>query len=171
MRPSQKLLFIAFLLVLPVFFVQSCSAPDRPSHGNMPIDGTTASELHHNPGLALQMHYLQIWSHKMALSIDAQNLQLADFYHHEVEETVESIVQTVPEYDGYPIGELVDRIMTPTLESLEQALDAQDWPLIRSRYEQVIVSCNQCHAATDHGYIVITPGFGQNPFNQTFEVR
>jgi len=125
----------------------------------------------YGPGLAMQMHNLQTWTHKLALSIEAENDQLVDFYHHEIEEAIDDIIQTTPEYDGFPIAMLTETMLTPSMEALEAALDSADWGLIRTRFEQVIISCNQCHMATDHGFIVITPGFGQNPFNQVFQIK
>lgn len=144
----------------------------------------------YTPGLALQMHYMQVWTHKLALSIEAGNLELADFYHHELEESTEDLIGTVPEYGGIAVANLTRAMLVPALESLEEALEYLEglhenaesgagsgldsqafdagWSDIRRKFEAVVNSCNACHAATGYGYIRVTAGYGNNPFNQDF---
>lgn len=126
-------------------------------------------ELSFAPGLAHQMQSVQIWTHKLGLSIEAENVELADFYIHELEEGIEFLIDTIDEYDGFPIANLTRSMFIPALESLEDALDEKmGWVVVRERFEAVIASCNSCHVATDHGFIIITEGYGNNPFNQAF---
>lgn len=120
------------------------------------------------PGLATQMNSIQHWSHKLGLSVEAENMELTDFYLHELEEAAEFLMETVEEYDGYPIAELTRAKLVPGLEALEAAVDSGNWEDIRRDYTGLVVSCNSCHTATDHGYIIITEGYGNNPFNQEF---
>lgn len=123
----------------------------------------------YEPGLALQMHYLQVWTHKLGLSIEAENMELADFYHHELEDATEDLIDSIPEYKDIEIARLTETMLVPILEQLEDALEAGNWSDIRSNYSALITSCNACHAATGYGYIKITEGFGNNPFNQSFD--
>ena len=120
------------------------------------------------PGLAIQMKDMAYWTHKLGLSIEAENDRLADFYHHELEEATEYLVETKAEYKGLPIAQLIDAMMAPVVEELEEALDNGDWPGVRRSYNMLIQSCNSCHAATGYGQIIITSGFGNNPFNMNF---
>jgi hypothetical protein len=122
----------------------------------------------YTPGLAVQMKYMSYWAHKVGLSVEAENMELADFYHHELEEAAEDLIDSIESYDGFPIAELTKSMLVPALDALEDALDAGNWTEIRSAYTTVVTSCNTCHVATDHGYIVITEGYGNNPFNQEF---
>lgn len=122
----------------------------------------------YTPGLAVQMKYMQYWTHKVGLSIEAENMELTDFYHHELEEAAEDLIDSIESYDGYPIAQLTESMLVPTLDALEDALDEGNWSDVREAFKAVIISCNSCHVATDHGFIVINDGFGNNPFNQEF---
>ena len=41
---------------------------------------------------------LPTFTHKLALSVEARNAELAGFYLHEAEETAEAIRDEIPEY-------------------------------------------------------------------------
>lgn len=166
MRPTHPT-FIIILITFISIALLSCQDSET-GYQQQSLD-----ERHHSgyaPGLALQMHFIQQWTHKLGLSIEAQNTESVDFYHHELEEGIEELIETIDEYDGFPISDLASGFMIPVIESLEDAFDSGDWNLIRSRYSVLVQACNACHAATDHGFIKITEGFGNNPFNQDFSV-
>ncbi|MGM0632180.1 MAG: hypothetical protein ACQETO_03300 [Pseudomonadota bacterium] len=112
------------------------------------------------------MSLLQYFSHKAALSIDARNRELADFYVHELEEAVEE-TGSVESYDGHAIGELSGAMLRPALENLEGALDDGEWPDVSQAFDAMIQSCNSCHQATEHGYIRIQRS-SENPWMQDF---
>jgi len=122
----------------------------------------------YTPGLAVQMKDMQYWSHKLALSVGAENAELADFYHHELEEAVEDLIDSIETYDGFAIAQLTEVMLVPTLDAVEDAIDEGDWTEARSAVSAMVQSCNACHVATDHGFIRITEGFDVNPFNQSF---
>lgn len=133
------------------------------------VQSTEQTEVEsYTPGLAVQMKYMQYWTHKVGLSIEAENMELTDFYHHELEEASEDLIDSIESYDGYPIAQLTKSMLVPALDDLEDALETENWSAIRDAYTAVITSCNTCHTATDHGFIVISDGFGNNPFNQEF---
>lgn len=125
-----------------------------------------ASEGEGDVELVDNMSQLQYFSHKAALSIDAENRQLADFYVHELEEMLEQ-TESIESYDGHPIGELAGAMLRPAVEDLEEALDEGEWPAVNSAYDSMIDSCNACHQATEHGYIKIERS-SQNPYMQDF---
>lgn len=112
------------------------------------------------------MSRLQYLSHKAALSIDARNRELADFYVHELEEAVEE-TESVESYDGHAIGELSSGMLRPALENLEDALDEGEWSEVSQMFDAMIQSCNGCHQGTDHGYIQIQRR-SENPWMQDF---
>ena len=62
---------------------------------------------------------LPTFTHKLALSVEARNAELAGFYLHEAEETAEAIRDEIPEYEGLPIGPLVGSMLMPHIERLE----------------------------------------------------
>lgn len=116
--------------------------------------------------LVNNMSQLQYLSHKAALSIDARNPELADFYVHELEEVVEE-TESVESYDGHPIGELAHGMLRPALENLEEALEDGEWSSASDAFDNMIQSCNNCHQVTEHGYIRIQRR-SENPWMQDF---
>jgi hypothetical protein len=127
--------------------------------------GSSAEE----PELAISMAQLQYFAHKLALSVEARNAELAGFYLHEVEEVAGAIRDGVPEYDGFPIGPLVGAMLMPHLERLEEALENPGWDAVEQTLGLVVDGCNACHQATDHGFIVIEREPGANPYMQSFQ--
>jgi hypothetical protein len=121
------------------------------------------------PELAVAMAQLQYFTHKLALSVEARNAELARFYLHEAEETAELIRDEIAEYDGFPVGPLVGSMLLPGIERLEGTLEEPDWPAVDEVLGAIVVSCNACHQATDHGFIVIAYEPGLNPYMQSFE--
>jgi hypothetical protein len=121
------------------------------------------------PELAAYMTSMQQYSHKLMLSVQARNAPAAGFYLHELEELSETIVAEVETYEGYEIAALTSSMLMPQLENLDAALDGGDWSRVDTQIEAVTQSCNQCHEATDHGFIRIQSENLTNPYNQTFE--
>ncbi len=122
-------------------------------------------------GLAESMYYMQVYSHKLLLAVNHENLELADFYHHELEHIAEDIIDFIPEYGGQPIGELTKSMLMPILDDFEDAVEAEEvnWDEIRNRARLIIRSCNACHDATGYAYIKMPEETDMNPFLQVFE--
>jgi len=170
MKPS--IITLAILSVLALFFVVQSCAPAADSQ-SIEIE-TTNDESHmgvNAPGLAIQMKYIQHWTHKLGLSVEAQNTELVEFYHHELEEGAEELIATIKEYDGYAIADLTESLLLPQIKAFETAEKSGDWNQIAQAYQTIISSCNSCHQASAHGYIKIVDGFGNNPFNQDFSAE
>jgi hypothetical protein len=151
-RRLRRPLLAALVLVLP-------AAPVAADEGHADLLGL--------------MNALQTLLHKTQLSLLAGNLPLAAFYAHELEESAEVLAE-VGEYDGHRIGELSHAMLMPAVDALDEALNGGDLPGVEVRaddgLERVIHSCNACHAATEHAFIVI--GRNElNPYAQRFEVR
>jgi len=120
------------------------------------------------PELALLMGDLQRLTHKLALSVDAGNAELAGFYLHESREQLRKIQTDAPEYEGLPVALFIDRFAHPAFAPMEGAVAAKDKQQMLSSLDEIIQSCNACHAATQHSFIRITRGTAVNPFNQSF---
>lgn len=135
-------------------------------------DGTEAREHErtedHEAELALRMSRLQRWTHKTALALDAKNAELAEFYLHEMEETINGIRSEAPVYEGYEIRRLTSQILVPKVDELDRAVDARDWSAVDTRLREVEASCNQCHATTDHGFVMVDLQDLRNPYTQDF---
>src|SRR6056297_3621081 len=84
-------------------------------------------------GLAVLMERIQTYAHKLQLSIEAGNAQLADFYLHELEETSEYVAEEIESYDGHAVGALMASMLLPALERLEEPLKSgkpDAWPAV-----------------------------------------
>ena len=120
-----------------------------------------------DPELATYMSDLQHHTHKLTLSIAAENPALARFYLHEVQEIAEQIETLFPEHDGVPVARLVHELLDPRLAGLGETLKAARWNEARSGLANVITACNSCHAAAGHAFIRVEVTTA-NPFNQSF---
>ncbi len=119
------------------------------------------------PELAGYMADLQHHTHKLNLSIEAENAALAAFYLHEVEEVAEQVEQLFPHDDGVAVAALVASLLRPRASALRAALDGSHWDEARSGLADLVAGCNACHAAADHGFIRVEVTHA-NPFNQSF---
>jgi len=115
------------------------------------------------------MRALQYFMHKAALAVDRRNKPLADFYAHELEETLEQSMG-IEKYHDQPIGALTKTMMWPAFERFEEALDAPktDWKQVSRQVDEMIGACNACHQATGYGFISLKRS-RKNPFMQSFE--
>jgi len=120
------------------------------------------------PELALMMARQQVWAQKLALSIESENRQLIDFYHHELEESTHELIDQVAEYDGFPISDMVKAMFLPELVTMKGMIAEAPISDIRAQFSVVINACNSCHVASAHGFIRISDQPGINPFNQIF---
>jgi len=173
---TRRVALAVGLLALGVWTgCQSESSPQGAA-GQELVASADASSSEHAPDedegeehaeLAVSMSWMQRWTHKAALAV-TENKELSDFYLHELEETVETIQEETPTYEGYEVGTLTEQILVPSLDSLDAAVDAGDWPAAQERLAGVARSCNQCHAATDHSFVRVRLDSLANPFAQSF---
>ncbi len=112
------------------------------------------------------MSALQYFTHKTTLAIDAKNPELAAFYAHELEELIEEL-EDVESYHNQPIASLVTAILEPSFENLEARIKSQQWQHSSDAMNALIDSCNKCHQATQHGFIIIERRT-DNPYFQQF---
>lgn len=115
------------------------------------------------------MGEMQVYAHKLQLSLDEGNQTLAGFYAHELEEVIEATME-VADYDGFPIGSLTGAMLLPGFGQVESAIEANDMAAASSRFDVLVTACNACHLATEHGYIVIERN-PLNPYLQNFAPR
>ena len=122
--------------------------------------------------LAAYMTELQVLTHKLGLSIDAENSQLVQFYLHESLVKVEEIQITLPEYEGVPVALLMDRMALPAYQEVRAGYDASPesedyFKNISTAYKSLLNTCNVCHASSGREYIIISHN-PTNPYLQDF---
>lgn len=115
------------------------------------------------------MGQMQLFLHKLSLSVDAGNSELADFYAHELEEAIET-AEGIEKYHDIPVGQLTEAMLVPSFEAFENALEGDEPEKVQSRMEGLIEACNACHQATGYGFIHIQPS-DANPYMQSFEPK
>lgn len=118
----------------------------------------------YKPGLGDFMSSIQTHHNKLWFAGQNQNWELADFEIHEIEEAIEDIEEF---HKGRKEIIQIDMIK-PALESLEAAIDQRDPFAFNTGFNILTNTCNACHHAAEHGFIVIknpdTPVFSNQDF-------
>ncbi len=156
----MRIIIIAILFVtaVAVVVVPRWRRPSVPAYAGV-VDGEE---------LTIYMDHLRRLTHKLGLSIDAKNTDLASFYVQETEEVVELIKAKFPQYDGFPVGALITAMLGPHLAPLGKTIESEDWDAADSAYDNLLTGgCNGCHAATQHPFISIVRS-KTSPYNQDF---
>ncbi len=117
--------------------------------------------------LIYHMSFISRYTKKLYFAGDAENWKLADIYNHEIEEISEGIIEDNIVHDGINISSLMESMLIPQIERVEEAINNRDREMFQERYNILIQTCNQCHTATDYEAVqVMIPEI--NPFNQKF---
>ncbi len=116
--------------------------------------------------LVAVMADMQRFAHKIQLSLDAENLRLADFYAHELEAAV-ARASSIDSYGDYPVGRLSASTLKPLMLQLGTAIDSGELPRANTAFDQLLSGCNSCHQLTEHGYIHLQRN-AVNPYLQSF---
>jgi hypothetical protein len=119
------------------------------------------------PSLIDKMSKLQYFTHKSGLSLKAGNKDLATFYIHELEETIEDL-ELFGQYKQFDIGKMIKKVLLPEFKGLEKAFKSGDTESTWQAFNALIKSCNSCHQSTRHGFIKIRFN-DENPYMQSFE--
>jgi len=134
-------------------------AADQPPQPFNPQMGALMSML-------IQPRHLKLW-----FAGKADNWPLASFTFKDLTAGFGVIGRAVPRYKGLPVPDLIEAAMKQNFALMDFAIKAGDQRQFRETFDKITTSCNNCHASTDNGFIVIkTPE--SNPFpNQEFEVK
>jgi mono/diheme cytochrome c family protein len=141
-QPTARTLLAALLL---------CSAAGCDA---TPEGGGDAADAY-TPGLHAMMLELQLRHATLWFAGEAANWELADYQIHELEGLLEEIARYHPTYRDHPIGELLQAMLEPAIEEMEDAVDAADAAAFTAGFDRLTAGCNACHAATERGMIVI----------------
>ena len=104
--------------------------------------------------LAEYMTQLQVYTHKLSLSVSAKNVPLAQFYLHESLAHLKQIQELFPEYESQPIALLIDRLAIESYEPLSELLDSKKAAAAGKggfdhAIEVIVNACNACHLSCD----------------------
>lgn len=160
---------ILSLLLASVLIIQcNTQTNESPDEEEQQEEQAVQKAREDTPELADAMGQLQYYTHKYALALEAENHELATFYFHEVRAAADGIKENIPGYEGYDIARFMRLFFDPAIEPVETALASRDWDEAREKTIEMVDSCNSCHNATSHGFVKVTPGFSDNPYNQDF---
>lgn len=167
MSYRTKLLSAIFTTLL-IFMGIACESQDTQ---NASMEAETHMDTDENYAstvpLIYHMSFIQRYSTKLYFAGSEENWGLADIYAHELEELSKVISEGDLSDDGIDVSNLMETMLPPQLEKIEEAIDKKDLVLFNKSYENMIQTCNQCHQASDYGLVKITVP-EQNPFNQDF---
>jgi hypothetical protein len=110
------------------------------------------------PELGAQMLELQIRHARLWQAGAARNWILAQFQLAELRETVSGIVETNGDHAALQPQRLADvmpAMLDPALGAMQSAVDGHDGAAFDAAYDQLSQACTGCHAASDHGFLVI----------------
>lgn len=164
---AKHIFTLLSLFMASVLVIQCNTQPDASREGE-PQQQPAQKAQQDTPELADAMGQLQTYLHKYALALDAENHELATFYFHEVRAASDGIKENIPGYEGYDIARFMRLFLDPTIEPVETELAGRNWEQARQNTIELVDACNSCHNATSHGFIKVTPGFSNNPYNQDF---
>lgn len=161
MLSSNPLFRISVLLSF--IFLMGCQMQQKPA---ITFENEDDSQL----PLIYQMAYIDRYASKLYFAGQEQNWELADMYTHELEEVAETIIESNDTDNGINRSELMETMLIPQIEAMEEAIDAKDRELFNRNYQTLIHTCNKCHSAAEYGMVKITVP-NTNPYNQDFSVQ
>jgi hypothetical protein len=98
----------------------------------------------------IQPRHIKLW-----LAGSAQNWEFAEYERHNIGGALDRLAAAIPEYKGQPMKELIAAFATPQLAAVDAAIKAKDAVAFAAAYDGLTTGCNQCHAATGHGLVVL----------------
>jgi hypothetical protein len=125
----------------------------------------------YNPGFGDLMNTLVQPRHaKLGLAGQDQNWPLAEYALHELKQSLATIARTRPRWRDFSLPEMIEAVAGESIQAIEQAVKAGDLRRFSEAYARLTEGCNSCHAATEHGYIVIKAPDRSTFANQDFRV-
>lgn len=105
--------------------------------------------------LAVYMQRMQYYANKLYFAGQANNPELTEFYLHELEETMEELLEGNPMEDGVPISNQLRTYGKEQAELFYNHIVNHGLNEFSDRYTSLINSCNSCHVVLDHDFIKI----------------
>ncbi len=120
------------------------------------------------------MHELQTHSTKLYFAGIAENGELASWYNWKIQQSLSNIKEGRTEpyaYNGWDAIELATMLDIP-IKEIDEVIDSGQWSRFEDAYDFLMDTCNACHAATEHSFVVVRAPRGQAaPLNQKFDIE
>jgi len=105
--------------------------------------------------VAVVMGRIQQYHQKWWAAGQAGNVELAAFYLHELEESMEEVVEAGVQDDGIDVSQAMSTFGLPAIAELERLLKEEGVQAMHAKGAILVNACNACHQATGHAYIRI----------------
>ncbi len=92
---------------------------------------------------------------KLGIAGNARNWDYAAYESSELRNAFGRIGRTIPTYRKQALPDMFANNILPSMDKLDTAIKAKDGAAFDAAYKEVTASCNNCHGALDHGFVVI----------------
>lgn len=158
------------LLLLPLLLLVGCNVPDTNKREREIAElkaeiealkaapAASAVAAAEAPELGAQMLELQIRHARLWQAGQGRNWLLAQFQLAELREAFSGVVETNGDHASLQpqrLAVVLPAMVDPALGQLQAAIDAHDGAKFDAAYDALSASCNGCHSAAGHGFLVI----------------
>lgn len=144
MKKQQTLAVLgAGLLTLAALSTASAQAPAGPQPDYHPSFGDLMT-------MAVQPRHI-----KLGIAGKARNWTYAAYEASELRNAFGRIGRTIPTYRKQALPDMFAANILPSMDKLDAAIKAKDGKGFDAAYREVTASCNNCHGALDHAFVVI----------------
>ena len=92
---------------------------------------------------------------KLGIAGKARNWEYATYEASELRNAFGRIGRTIPTYRKQALPDLFASAILPSMDKLDAAIKAKNGAAFDGAYKEVTASCNNCHGALDHAFVVI----------------
>jgi hypothetical protein len=92
---------------------------------------------------------------KLGMAGKARNWEYAAYEASELRNAFGRIGRTIPTYRKQTLSDMFAENILPSMDKLDAAIKAKDGAGFDAAYKDVTASCNNCHGALEHGFVVI----------------
>jgi hypothetical protein len=142
---------------------QSAPAPAAPPPPLVILDfKPTLSDL---MTMLIQPRHQKLWA-----AGQQRNWTLAAFQLREMRSGFDKIAATIPKYINIDLGPTFINIMDSQVRAVNSAIMSQNSQLFMTAFGDLTASCNSCHEALNHGFLVMKVPEVTGYANQDFRV-
>src|SRR5258707_12814725 len=145
--------------VIPVVLVAAVAAVAMVatrSAAQNPMGDANAEPAPFNPQMsALMSMIIQPRHAKLGLAGKEENWALAGYMFKELKAGFGVVGRAIPRWKGLPVPDLIEAAMEPHWAVLDFAIKAGEPRQFAEAYGKLTTGCNNCHATTDHSFVVI----------------
>jgi hypothetical protein len=171
MRTSVLSLIAAAAVVgIAAIGIRPVLTAPNPTTPNPDVRPADADPQPFNPQMgALMNMVIQPRHAKLGLAGQAENWALAGYYFKELKTGFAVVSRAIPRWKGLPVPDLIEASVEPTFAVLDFAIKAGEPRQFAESYGKLTQACNNCHATTDHPFVVIKAPDASTWSNQDFK--